>query len=182
MTYTESEARARAVIVAKDKALRLFLAEHRFVESDEPAGWLAYLTGIKNLLGNVSNDIGFVATLLVKRYLAERFGIVEFDAAAKAQGAAGIDIEVRTADGRSIIGELKTTKPYQPGFGAQQRSMMIKDLARLRAADSDYKFMFVTDAETFEILCRPSWSARAPGVEIVDLASGRAFVCPANSS
>jgi hypothetical protein len=178
MTYTDAEARARAVILEKDKALRLYLAEHRFTDGDDPSDWLAYLAGLKNLLGNVSNDLGFVATLLVKRYLAERFGIDDFDAAAKAQGASGIDIEARTPDGQSVIGELKTTKPYQPGFGAQQRTMMIKDLARLAAARADHRLMFVTDPESFATLCKPSWAARAPGVEIVDLATGRTFLCP----
>lgn len=71
MTYTDAEARARAVILEKDKALRLYLAGNRFADSDDPATWLVYLAGLKNLLGNVSNDLGFVATLLVKRYLAE---------------------------------------------------------------------------------------------------------------
>ena len=75
----------------------------------------SYLTGIKAALGNLSNDLGFVATLLVKHYL-EHFAIIDFDAAAKAQGAAGVDIEAATADGRTIAGELKTTTPYQPSI------------------------------------------------------------------
>lgn len=181
MTYTDAEARARAPILEKDKALRLYLAERCFADSDEPAGWLIYLSGLKNLLGNVSNDLGFVATLLVKRYPAERFGIADFDAAAKAQGASGIDIEARTPDGKSVVGELKTTKPYQPGFGAQQRTMMIKDLVRLAGAKADHRLMFVTDPKTFATLCKPAWAARAPGVEIIDLAGDRSFLCPADT-
>lgn len=180
MSFSDAEERARAIIREKDKALRLYLAAHDPGTDGDPAFWLTYLTGLKNLLGNVSNDLGFVATLLIKRYLGERFGIADFDAAAKAQGAPGIDIEARTADGQSVIGELKTTKPYQPGFGAQQRTMMIKDLARLAAADADHRLMFVTDPETFATLCKPSWAARAPGVEIVDLATGNTFMCPAS--
>jgi hypothetical protein len=72
--------------------------------------WLRYLLGIKHSLGNLNNDIGFVATLLAKEYLNRRFGIADFDAAGKAQGAFGIDIAARTADGRTVVGELKTTK------------------------------------------------------------------------
>lgn len=113
--YTESEERARAAILEKDRALRLYLAAHK-ISSDDPTAWLDYLTGIKNLLGNISNDLGFVATILVKHYLAERFAITDFDAAAKAQGAAGVDIEARTAGGQTIIGELKTTKPCREHF------------------------------------------------------------------
>lgn len=59
--------------------------------------------------------------------------------------------------------------------------MMIKDLARLAAADADHRLMFVTDPEAFATLCKPSWAARAPGVEIVDLATGRTFTCPTGS-
>lgn len=179
MTYTKAESRASSAIFQKDRYLREYLASNRLYIDGDPAQWLTYLTDFKNLLGNVSIDVGFVATLLVKRHLAERFGI-DFDAAAKAQGAAGIDIEVRTPDGQRIVGELKTTKPYQPGFGAQQRTMMIKDLQRLAAADADYRLMFVTDPDTFAILCRPRWTARAPGIEIVDLITGRIFACPAS--
>lgn len=38
MKYSDSEGRARAIILEKDKALRLYLAEHRFTDSDDPAG------------------------------------------------------------------------------------------------------------------------------------------------
>ena len=174
--YSDSEERARAAILEKDSALRRYLAEHN-LPGDDPAALIAYLTRLKNLLGNISNDLSFVATLLVKRYLAERFGVTDFDAAAKAQGAAGIDIEARTAGGQTIVGELKTTKPYQPGFGAQQRTMILKDLGRLAASAADHRFMFVTDPDAFATLCKPTWAGRAPGVEIVDLVGRKAFVC-----
>ena len=72
-------------------------------------GWLRYLTGIKDALGNLSNDIPSVATLLAKACIAERFGIMNFDAAGKPQGASDIDIEARPTDGKIIVGELKTT-------------------------------------------------------------------------
>lgn len=143
----------------------------------DPRSWLAYLTGIKSALGNLNNDLGFVATLLVKGYLQERFGIVDFDAAGKPQGASGVDIEARTADGMTIVGELKTTKPYQPGFGAAQRTAIIKDLTRLGGSAADHRFMFVVDEDAFAALCRPALASRVPGVEIVNLVTGRTFVC-----
>jgi hypothetical protein len=34
-----------------------------------------YPTDIKSALGNLNNDLAFVATLLVKRYLEKRFGV-----------------------------------------------------------------------------------------------------------
>ncbi len=134
------------------------------------------------ITGNINNDVGFLATLLVKRFLAGRFGITDFDAAEKPQGASGIDIEAQTSDGRKIVGELKTTKPYQPGFGAQQRSMILKDLARLATSPADYRFMFVTDPDAYATLCKPSWVTRSPGVEIVDLVANRTFLCPSSDS
>jgi hypothetical protein len=71
-----------------------------------------------------------------------------------------MDIEARTVDGLVIVGELKTTKPYQPGFGAQQRTMILKDLDRLQSTVADYRLMFVTDSEAFRTLERSSPPAR----------------------
>ncbi|WP_133614938.1 hypothetical protein [Dongia mobilis] len=173
-----AELRFCDTIREKDRRLRLFLANSDFPASDNARDWLAYLIGIKSALGNINNDLGFVATLLIKQYLEQRFGIVNFDAAGKAQGASGVDIEAVSADGLSIVGELKTTKPYQPGFGAAQRTQIIKDLTRLAAYKADYRFMFVVDEDAFAALCRPSLSGRAPGVEVVDLVTGKSFVCP----
>ena len=56
-------------------------------------------------MGNLNNNVGFVATLLVKAYTERRFAITDFDAGAKAQGAAGIDIVAKTGDGKMIVGE-----------------------------------------------------------------------------
>lgn len=162
----------------KDSALRAFLLGNTPPLSGDEHAWLAYLSGIKKILGNLNNDIGFVATLLVKRYLAERFAIADFDAAAKPQGASGLDIVAVAADGCRIVGELKTTTPYQPGFGAQQRTTIIKDLVRLAASDAQHRLMFVTDPETFSTLSKPVWMARAPGVEVIDLVTGRCIVSP----
>lgn len=176
-SFTPSEQQFCELIRSKDRALRQFLAASALPDEIDGPAWLTYLTGIKSALGNLNNDLAFVATLLVKRYLQQRLGITAFDAAGKAQGAAGVDIEAVTLDGRAIIGELKTTKPYQPGFGAQQRTMMLKDLQRLAASSAPHRFMFVTDPDAFAALCKPTFARRAPGVEIVDLVTGRTFRC-----
>lgn len=165
-------------IRSKDAALRALLAGSVLSPEIDARSWLAHLTGVKAVLGNLSNDVSFVATLLVKRYLSDRFAITDFDAAAKPQGAAGEDIVAMTPDRRKIVGELKTTTPYQPGFGAQQRTTIIKDLTRLATSAAHHRFMFVTDADTFATLCEPAWMARAPGVEIVDLVTGHTCQCP----
>jgi hypothetical protein len=178
LTLTPAELRFCDTIREKDRRLRLFLANAGLPTSADAHEWLTYLTGIKTALGNLNNDLGFVATLLVKRYLERRFGIVDFDAAGKPQGAAGIDIKASTPNGLNILGELKTTKPYQSGFGAQQRTQIIKDLNRLAASKADHRFMFVVDADAYSALCKPPLTRRAPGVEFVDLVSGKTFVCP----
>jgi len=176
---TIGELRFCDVIRAKDRSLRQFLDGTDFPTAFDARSWLSYLTGIKSALGNLNNDLGFVATVLVKGYLDRRFGIVGFDAAGKPQGASGVDIEASTPDGRTIVGELKTTKPYQPGFGAAQRTSIKRDLDRLAASTADHRFMFVVDADAYSALCRPSLASRAPGIEVVDLVSDRAFICPA---
>jgi hypothetical protein len=161
----------------KDRNLREFLDNRGLPSNFDAHEWLIYLTGIKSALGNLNNDLGFVATVLVKKFLGRRFGILDFDAAGKPQGASGIDVEASTPDGRRIVGELKTTKPYQPGFGAAQRTSIIKDLDRLAASSADHRFMFVVDADAYSALCRPALASRAPGIEIVDLVSGKTFIC-----
>ena len=175
---TAAEDRYLLKILAKDKVLRGLLEANR--PSSEPAELLAYLTAVKNALGNLNNDMSFVASLLVKPFLRKRFGIA-FDAAVKAQGAPGADIECIMPDGARIIGEIKTTKPYQPGFGAAQKKEIRKDLLRLAGSTCAYRFMFVTDSESYRTICGKLFAACAPGIEIVNLVTGECFVCPRNS-
>jgi hypothetical protein len=176
--FTPAELRACEAIQAKDRALREFLAGNALSTAPDAAQWIPYLSGIKQALGNLNNDLSFIATLLVKKYLQQRFAITDFDAGAKAQGASGIDVQAMTANGKSIAGEIKTTRPYQPGFGAAQRTTILKDLARLATTKADNRFMFVIDPGAFQALCEKGLASRAPGVEIVDLVTGNAFTCP----
>jgi hypothetical protein len=89
---------------------------------------------------------------------------------------------IATSDGHDfprliVVGELKTTKPYQPGFGAAQRTHILKDLARLATSSADHRFMFVVDPNAYRTLCTRSFASRAPGVEVVDLITRQGFVC-----
>jgi hypothetical protein len=176
---TAAEEASCQTIRAKDLTLRTFLEREGLSSPVEATHWLRYLTGIKHSLGNLNNDIGFIATLLAKAYLNRRFGIVDFDAAGKPQGASGFDIATRTAGGEIVIGELKTARPYQPGFGAKQRTEILKDLARLAAAanTANYRFMFVVDPDAYLALSRRNFVSKAPGVEVVDLVTGEMFTC-----
>lgn len=170
--YTERERSYRDRILGKLADLRECLNAQSLDPDGSPAEWYHHLNQMKGILGNTNNDVSFVATLLAKMYLIKRFGDVQFDAAQKAQGAPGLDVDVTVGHER-VVGEIKTTTPYNgPDFGAQQKAMFEKDFAKLAAADAPYKFMFVTEPATFDILCRPSYRAKLVGVTIVQLASG----------
>jgi hypothetical protein len=178
MNYSAGENSVCTKIRAKDIDLREKLERTKLTDSIDPPKWFKYLASLKATLGNLNNDLSFVATLLVKQFLDERFGTINFDASGKPQGASGIDIETCSSEGQTIVGEIKTTTPYQPGFGAQQQKEIKKDLKRLEASSADYRFMFVTDPDTFRTLCKPVWAARSPGIELVDLITKQTFKCP----
>jgi hypothetical protein len=173
---TEAELRYWTLIVSKDSALRALLSDRK--PGGDALAMFDYLVAVKNTLGNLNNDMSFVASLLVKPFLRKRFEI-DFDAALKPQGAPGMDIDCTLPDGTRIVGELKTTKPYQSGFGAAQKREITKDLLRLAGTAAAHRFMFVTDADSFLTICKPSFASLAPGVEVVDLVRGECFVCRA---
>jgi hypothetical protein len=175
--FAPGEVRYCDNIRAKDLALRQFLSANSLCAPVSSTEWLTYLIGIKDILGNLNNDVSFTATLLIKTFLLNRFQIDDFDASAKLQGAPGIDVEAKTKAGQIIVGELKTTKPYQPGFGAAQRTSILKDLTRLSQSLADYRFMFVIDSGAYDALVHKRLATKAPGVEIVDLVSGKSFLC-----
>lgn len=172
---TTAESQYLSAIQNKDFELRAFLAANPLPEQPKVDLWFDYLKTIKDILGNLNNSIGFVATLLAKRYLSTRFDVEHFDAAEKAQGASGPDILVRTVDGQTVQCEIKTTRPYQPGFGAQQKVKIKEDLRKLTKCSADYRLMLVTDQEAFRALCKPYYAGFAEGLEIVNLLTGEAF-------
>lgn len=147
--------------------LRNVLAAECPTEDDDAAAWYRYLATIRSTLGNLSNSISFVATMLAKRHLEAHFGVTSFDAAAKPQGAPGLDIDVTTPDGRRIVAEVKTTGPYLPDdFGAQQKKTIEADFRKLNQAVAAVKFLFVTDRRAFEILNR-KYAHKNPSVEVI---------------
>jgi hypothetical protein len=116
--------------------------------------WLAHLAAVKRTLGHLSNDLSAVACVRARRELTIRHGVAPYDAAAKPQGANGLDIDVVSSDGSRIVGEVKTTTPVSPShLGAQQRVQLRKDLRRLNAEDAGHRYLFVTDALTARLVC-----------------------------
>ncbi len=166
---TSLESQYCTSIKVKDESLRKLLNEAALDDWKSPERLFEYLTAIKDALGNLNNDLSFVATLLAKNFLVSRFKLGNYDAALKPQGAPGIDIEITSQDGLSLVGEIKTTNPYQPGFGAAQKASIQKDMQRLNETPADHRFMFVTNHDTFKTLCGNSYKEKYPSVVIVNL-------------
>ena len=174
MKLSDIEHGYSASIHSKLRELRKFLTENALDPAAHPADTYLFLSNLKAILGNASNDLSFVATLMAKEYLSEHFDVSAFDAAAKAQGAPGIDIEFRTDDGKRIAAEIKTTFPYQPRFGAKQREMISKDIAKLKGSNADIKFLFLTEQRSFyEAKKIRQWSGA--GIRVVLLPDGDEF-------
>lgn len=157
-------------------AMRAHLSEE-MPSLDDTAAWYTYLAKLKAIQGNSSNAVSFVATLLVKKFLEDRYGINGFDAAEKSQNAPGIDIDVLLSDGRRLVAELKTTNPYKPNdFGAQQRKSIKKDFLKLANADADVKLFLVTDPITFGFMKKSKYQSFIQGITVVLLTTGEEFM------
>jgi len=113
---------------------------------------------------------------LAKRYLIDRFKIASFDTATKSQSAKGLDIDVYTEKGEKIIAEVKTTEPLKKdSFGANQKEAIKKDINKLLQEPADYKFMFVTEFNTFWILKEKYFQLSSGGIKLVDLVKGNEY-------
>jgi hypothetical protein len=153
--------------------LTSFFSQNSPPLSDDSIDWYNYLVQFKDKLGNVNNQISFVATLLAKSYLMDHFDLIDFDAAAKAQGAPGLDIDAKTKRDQHIIAEIKTTHPYKDNdLGAQQIESFQKDAKKLHQANADIKFFFVTDSQTFALMKETKYRSMFSNINIVYLLSG----------
>ena len=158
------------------ESLAAYLHECDLPTVEASAGeWCAYLSAMKAIVGNASNALSFVATLMAEEYLCGTLGIEAFDAAAKAQGASGLDIDELTLDNERVIGEIKTTTPYlEHDLGAAQKTSFKKDIAKLNGTPADHKSFFVTDDRMFRIVAQ-RYARQLPGVTIVLLPTGEHF-------
>lgn len=174
---TQNEQRYCDDILKRINRLRDYLNEsvlNRPVNSKE---WYEYLSTFKDIQGNLNNYVSFIATLMAKEYVSSKFDIINgFDAAEKPQGAPGLDIDLKVGDGERLIAEVKTIYPYQrDDFGAQQRKSFERDFSKLNKEKADYKFLFVTESKSFNILKNDRYSGQIPGVRIVLLPSGEEY-------
>jgi hypothetical protein len=167
--FTKKEESYRDAILGRLTTLRAYLLSDSLEISSDLKSWYAYFARIKDIQGNINNDISFLANLLAKEYLSERFDIGNYDAAAKPQGAPGLDIEL-VADGKTIIAEIKTTYPYGiTDFGAQQKKSFERDFEKLNNKEADHKFLFVTEQKTFDILCGNKYAEKSQNITVVNL-------------
>lgn len=164
MNLTTGEKSYLKSIAKKLKGIETFMKQQPINESSADLDyWYNYLNEIKGILGNFNNDISFVASLMAKKFLLAKHKL-SIDISAKPQGAPGLDINEQTADGKYVIAEIKTTIPYHENdFGSQQITMIKKDLDKLRNKKADYKYFFVTELKTYEILKR-KYSAYLEGI------------------
>ncbi len=172
---TDREKAYCSEILKRIDRLRRKLGGSSLCDQDSMSQWYDFLSSMRAIQGNLSNDISFIATLLAKEYLNRKFS-VQFDAAEKAQGAPGIDIDLTTSKGVRIVAEIKTTVPYKiDDFGAQQADSFKKDFAKLREADARHKFLFVSEDSAFSVLKKEKYQQYLSGITVVHLRNGEEY-------
>ena len=175
-TLTSREQQAVQRIVGSIAELARFLNETPIPDDLSPSVLYGYLARMKAIQGNTDNGVSLMACLLAKAYLNRQLKMASFDVADKAQGAAGLDIDARTTTGARVIAEIKTTTPYGTNdLGNAQRSSFEKDFNKLNRETAEYRFFFVTDPRTFELM-RTKYASKIPGVCVVLLPGGESFV------
>jgi hypothetical protein len=174
-SFLPAEAKALIGVRKRLRALqRILEGQDLSAEFVDARKCFRLLKRVKDALGNSSNDVSFVATLLAKAYLAKRHSECVFDAAAKSQSAPGLDIEV-VVGRHHVVGEIKTTYPYnETDFGAAQLESFRADFAKLASAKADVKYLFVTEPQAFDVLSK-KYRGRLRGVRVVSLLDGREF-------
>lgn len=173
---TLNERRAVKAILDRIVALARFLEESPIPEDLDSAVLYSYLARMKEIQGNTDNGVSLVACLMAKEYLNGHLDMEPFDVAAKAQGAAGLDIDARTRAGARVVAEIKTTMPYgADDLGSAQKTAFEKDFRKLNAAAAGRRFLFLTERRTFELM-RLRYASRIPGVKVVLLPSGESIV------
>jgi hypothetical protein len=68
-TLSAAELGYFARIRSVDIDLRTYMESYSLFEGPDPRQWFEYLTGIKGILSNLNDSIGFLAILPAKRYL-----------------------------------------------------------------------------------------------------------------
>jgi hypothetical protein len=129
--------------------------------------WYNYLNNIKEIIGNFNDALSFISCLMEKEYLLNKYSIVDLDVGIKSQSSPGLDIDVNTIENKRIIAEIKTTKSINENdFGSQQKKSIVNDLNKLINAKSDFKYLFVTETNTYNIL-KNKYKKYFNGIELI---------------
>ncbi|WP_407311744.1 hypothetical protein [Desulfosporosinus sp. SB140] len=104
---------------------------------------------------------------MAKDFLCKKHSFKRFDVAKKPQSAPGLDIDELTLEGERVIAEIKTTIPYgKTDLGSQQKEMFKKDFEKLHKNEANYKYFFVTEPRTYEIV-NERYLPKLKGVNVV---------------
>lgn len=122
----------------------------------------------KEKVSNYNSDMAYISCLMAKEWLINKFGGKIDDVSKKPQAANGFDIDINMDAGR-IIAEIKNTVPCKKdgGFGAQQMKSINHDLDKLKGETAKYKFFFVTDLRSYEILNGENYNCKIENIELV---------------
>ncbi|MFC4636982.1 hypothetical protein [Deinococcus hohokamensis] len=141
-----NETRALLNLRERDKALRDYLSQHKLSDESSIRDHLIYVHELNRVAGNINNHASAVSCILARQFLERHHDVISFDACEKLQGAKGIDLECRLTTGERVIGEVKTTIPYQGHkLGAAQLTSFKKDLQRLTDEAAVLKYFFLID-------------------------------------
>ncbi|SKC90511.1 hypothetical protein [Maledivibacter halophilus] len=168
MKITTNEQNHLRTISEKMDSLKSYLISKNEDYKFSICQWYIYISQFKRIMGNLNNDVSFIACILAKQFLTAFHRISsDFDVADKPQGASGLDIDIKTVDGKRIIAEIKTTIPYKPNdLGAQQKKMFKKDFQKLNKESADHKYFFVTEEKTFQIV-KNKYLEELKGISVV---------------
>lgn len=174
---TQNENKYYKNIYRRLSQMKEFFIKKEFPDSYSPKDWYKFLNELKTIQGNANNDISFIATMMAKNYIEQKFGISSFDAAFKPQGAPGLDIDVILSDGSRLVAEIKTTNPYKLNdLGAQQKATFQKDFDKLLNEKADIKLFMVTERNTFNLMKTAKYRGCIPGVKVVLLSSNEEII------
>ncbi len=162
----------------KDKFLKL----HNLLNNSEYSVYsdlyeqYQYLNKFKEDLGNFNNDLSYIACLMAKQYLLKKHNFShDLDVSLKAQGAKGLDIDETTLENERCIAEIKTIFPYgENNFGSKQRESFRADFKKLKNNDAKYKYLFVIEEKSFNIL-KKKYISELTDITTVLLPSGQLF-------
>ena len=145
-----------------ERIKQFVLVEDMQVRDDDIKSAVIKFMKFKECIGNMGNDIHYLASHLANSYLKKNHDVtIDLN---RPSGRAGLDIELD-----EIVGEIKTTIPHKPhDFGAAQKREIKKDLERLDLSSEKHKYFFVIDSNTERIL-KSKYMKKYPSVRVINL-------------